>query len=118
MVEFIGIIHTIRKFQGSFTQKLIHRKNRKYLLLSDFLLDKITTPKKLKVESFYPLDYPKFNLKITKTPTPTASSTQATLERMEFISRWSARKVSLRPSGRHLIGNEKRFGRMVWTIKP
>jgi hypothetical protein len=70
-VEFIGIIHTIRKFQGSFTQILIHRKNRKYLLLSDFLLDKITTPKKLKVESFYPLDYPKFNLKITKTPSET-----------------------------------------------
>lgn len=65
-VEFIGIIHTIRKFQGSFTQKIIHRKIRKYLLLSDFLLDKITIPKKLKVESFYPLDYPEFDLKITK----------------------------------------------------
>ncbi len=70
-VEFIGIIHTIRKFQGSFTQKIIHRKIRKYLLLSDFLLDKITIPKKLKVESFYPLDYPEFDLKITKRPSET-----------------------------------------------
>ncbi len=70
-VEFIGIIHTIRKFQGSFTQKIIHRKIKKYLLLSDFLLDKITIPKKLKVESFYPLDYPEFELKITKRPSET-----------------------------------------------
>ena len=70
-VEFIGIIHTIRKFQGSFTQKIIHRKIRKYLLLSDFLLAKITIPKKLKVESFYPLDYPGFDLKITKRPSET-----------------------------------------------
>jgi serine/threonine protein kinase len=70
-VEFIGIIHTIRKFQGSFTQKIIHRKIKKYLLLSDFLLDKITIPKKLKVESFYPLDYPEFELKINKRPSET-----------------------------------------------
>jgi hypothetical protein len=70
-VEFIGIIHTIRKFQGSFTQKIIHRKIRKYLLLSDFLLAKITIPKKLKVESFYPLDYPEFDLKITQRPSET-----------------------------------------------
>lgn len=70
-VEFIGIIHTIRKFQGSFTQKIIHRKIKKYLLLSDFLLAKITIPKKLKVESFYPLDYPGFDLKITKRPSET-----------------------------------------------
>jgi hypothetical protein len=70
-VEFIGIIHTIRKFQGSFTQKIIHRKIRKYLLLSDFLLDKITIPKKMKVESFYPIDYPEFDLKISKKSTET-----------------------------------------------
>lgn len=70
-VEFIGVIHTIRKFQGSFTQKIIHRKIKKYLLLSDFLLDKITIPKKLNVKSFYPLDYPEFDLKITKRPAET-----------------------------------------------
>lgn len=67
-VEFIGIIHTIRKFQGSFTQKIIHLKIKKYLLLSDFLLEKITIPKKIKVQSFYPLDYPDFELHITKRP--------------------------------------------------
>ncbi len=65
-IEFIGIIHTIRKFQGSFTQKIINRKIRKYLVLSDFLLDKITVPKKLKVESFYPLEYERFNLPLEK----------------------------------------------------
>jgi hypothetical protein len=41
------------------------------LLLSDFLLDKITIPKKLNVKSFYPLDYPEFDLKITKRPAET-----------------------------------------------
>ncbi|MGV3630976.1 MAG: hypothetical protein ACO1O6_07210 [Bacteroidota bacterium] len=59
-VEFFGIIHTIRKFQGSFTQKLIHKKIKKYLLLSDDLLAKITVPKGLTVHSFYPLYFPGF----------------------------------------------------------
>lgn len=65
-VEFIGIIHTIRKFQGSFTQKIINRKIKKYLVLSDFLLDKITPPKGISVQSFYPLEYPHFNLPLEK----------------------------------------------------
>lgn len=65
-IEFIGIIHTIRKFQGSFTQKMIHRKIRKYLVLSDFLLEKITPPKGIRVQSFYPLEYERFNLELEK----------------------------------------------------
>lgn len=65
-VEFIGIIHTIRKFQGSFTQKVINRKIKKYLVLSDFLLEKIQPPKGIKVKSFYPLEYERFQLPLDK----------------------------------------------------
>lgn len=65
-IEFIGIIHTVRKFQGSFTQKIINRKVKKYLVLSDFLLEKIHPPKNIRVESFYPLEYPHFDLLLDK----------------------------------------------------
>lgn len=60
-VEFIGIIHTTRKFEGSFTQKIINRKIKKYLLLSQFLHDKILAPKGIKTDYFYPIAYPQQN---------------------------------------------------------
>lgn len=65
-VEFFGIIHTIRKFQGSFTQKLIHKKIKKYFLLSDDLLAKVQVPKGLMVQSFYPVYYPQFGEEVPK----------------------------------------------------
>lgn len=82
-IEFVGIIHTIRKFQGSFTQKVIHLKIKKYFVLGEFLVQSVlSTPlnqqdslqdqqtktkliersrtqrSKLKIETFYPLDFP------------------------------------------------------------
>ncbi len=57
-IEFIGIIHTLRKFQGSFTQRLINLKIKKYLVLNDYFLNKITSGSKIKVASFYPLRFP------------------------------------------------------------
>ncbi len=57
-IEAIGIIHTLRKFEGSFTQKVIHKKFKKYFVLSDDLLKKANVPKGIQVESFYPLAYP------------------------------------------------------------
>ncbi len=67
--QFVGIIHTLRKFEGSFTQKIIHRKIKNYLVLNDFFLERILPPKGCKIESFYPLrfpDFPKENLKKNK----------------------------------------------------
>ncbi len=65
-IEFVGIIHTTRKFQGSFTQKVISLKIKKYFVLGEFLLDQIpntSTPlgirNLIKIESFYPIDFPK-----------------------------------------------------------
>jgi|GEM_PF-315368 len=70
-VEYIGIIHTIRKFQGSFTQKVISRKVRKYFVLSDLLLGKITLPKGIRIRSFYPLIHPHFGQPLEKDPSET-----------------------------------------------
>jgi hypothetical protein len=65
-IEFIGIVHTLKKFQGSFTQKLINLKIRKYLVLNDFFLSKITIQRDIHVASFYPLRFPKFEKEIEK----------------------------------------------------
>ncbi|MFK7786332.1 MAG: hypothetical protein AB8B56_14525 [Crocinitomicaceae bacterium] len=42
-IEFIGIIHTIRKFQGSFTQRLINWKIKKYFVLGEFLKEQVVS---------------------------------------------------------------------------
>lgn len=67
-MKMLGIIHTIRKFQGSFTQKVIHRRIRSYLLLSDFLREKIVPPTGIEVGVFYPIVYPKSELRFPKNP--------------------------------------------------
>lgn len=67
-IEAFGIIHTLRKFNGSFTQKLINRKIKKYFVLSDDLLKRTEKPAGLTITSFYPLDFPHFNYEIDKKP--------------------------------------------------
>lgn len=57
-MEFVGIIHTTRMFTESFTQKIIHRKIKKYLLLSEFLKEKVAPQKGLELDYFYPLRFP------------------------------------------------------------
>lgn len=57
-IEFIGVIHTTRMFTESFTQKIIHRKIKKYFLLSEFLHSKVTPPKNVSIDYFYPLRFP------------------------------------------------------------
>ncbi len=57
-VKCVGIVHTIRKFQGSFTQGIIHLKIKRYFVLADFLLNQIPPQKKLRIASFYPIHFP------------------------------------------------------------
>jgi hypothetical protein len=64
--EYIGVIHTINKFKKSFTQKIIHRKIKKYFVLNDYLRSQITPPNGIQVQSFYPLRFPKFDKQIFK----------------------------------------------------
>jgi hypothetical protein len=60
-IEFIGILHTTRKLEGSFTQKLIHWKIKKYLFLSGFLLSKVKAPRGIALDYFYPIDFPVYH---------------------------------------------------------
>ena len=62
-----GIIHTIKKFEGSFTQNFIFRRVKRFLVLSDDLLKKAKTVRGIHVESFYPLDFQLVDRKIQKT---------------------------------------------------
>lgn len=57
-IEFVGIIHTLLKTQGSFTQKVISWKVKKYAVLSEYLLGKITPKKGIKYDYFYPIVFP------------------------------------------------------------
>ncbi len=65
-IECYGIIHTIRKFNDSFTQKIIHRAIKDYAVLSDDLLKRITPNPQLHIRSFYPIDFPKVESKVDK----------------------------------------------------
>lgn len=83
-MEFIGVIHTIRKFKGSFTQRVIHLKIKKYFVLGEFLRDDVASDatvistslnhrgernrtlasaplshRGIQISSFYPIDFPK-----------------------------------------------------------
>ena len=56
-MEFVGIIHTTRMFTESFTQKVIHWKIKKYLLLSKYLCNKVPSKKGMKFDYFYPIRF-------------------------------------------------------------
>jgi hypothetical protein len=59
-LKFFGIIHTTRKFQGSTTQKVISWKMKRYLVLSQHLLQSVDPPKNVHLDYFYPLRFPSF----------------------------------------------------------
>ena len=65
-IKAYGIIHTVRKFQGSFTQKRIHRMIKRYAVLSDDLLQHISPPPGIFVGSFYPIAFPHFEQTLAK----------------------------------------------------
>ena len=56
-VQFLGILHTIIKLEGSFTQRVISLKVKKYYLLSEFLYRKAKIISKLDFTWFYPLRF-------------------------------------------------------------
>jgi len=73
--EFIGIIHTLRKFNGSFTQRVISKKIKKYFVLNDFFLTQIQASAHQRITSFYPLRFPSFDI----SPAEKRSSKQITI---------------------------------------
>jgi hypothetical protein len=56
-MEFVGIVHNTRKFESSFTQSIINKKIKNYLMLSDNLVKSITPARGLNVDFFYPLRF-------------------------------------------------------------
>ena len=57
-VECIGILHDVKKLKKSFTQCIISYKIKKYFVLNDFLKSPQRS-KNIKLESFYPIFFPK-----------------------------------------------------------
>jgi hypothetical protein len=59
-VEFIGLLHNVKKLKKSFSQKIISNKIKKYFVLSDFLKKKALLIKNndSDIESFYPIFFP------------------------------------------------------------
>ena len=59
--KVLGILHTIKKLEGSFTQRIISLKIKQYFVLSNLLYNKITPEKRKNIGVFYPLffDYAK-----------------------------------------------------------
>ena len=56
-IEYTGIIHTTRKFEGSFTHRVIGKKVKKFLLLSEHLLSTVQAPAGTRLDYFYPIRY-------------------------------------------------------------
>lgn len=65
-IRCYGIIHTLRKFQDSFTQKIISKTVKNYVVLSDDLLAKTKIPEGIRVGTFYPVDFPHFDTQVDK----------------------------------------------------
>ena len=65
-ISCYGIIHTIRKFYGSYTQSIINKKFKKYAVLSDDLLKHTILPEGLSVQSFYPVEFPHYPISVEK----------------------------------------------------
>lgn len=59
-MEFTGVLHDTIKLEKSFTQKLISRKVKKYLVLNDYIKDSFPLNKSFRLESFYPIFFPKY----------------------------------------------------------
>ncbi len=59
----IGLVHNAQKLKNSSTfSKILYRKIKKYLVLSDYLLTEIDPLPKYNVSSFYPIYFPKVEI--------------------------------------------------------
>ncbi|MDX1651978.1 MAG: hypothetical protein R3277_05775 [Brumimicrobium sp.] len=65
-VKFFGVLHTIKKLEGSFTQKIISLKVKNYFLLNDTLVKKANYSGSLNLHVYYPLDFPIFDKTVPK----------------------------------------------------
>lgn len=57
-ISIVGIHHNPESILKSFTQKIIHFKIKKYIVLADSIKNYLIEKKKTNIESFYPLIFP------------------------------------------------------------
>lgn len=72
-IKLFGIIHTTRKFDDSFRQKVININITKYLVLSEYLYKKAKPRRRISVDYFYPIRFPEFGSKRVKNSVLTIS---------------------------------------------
>lgn len=62
-IPIVGVHHNAENIFKSFTQKIIHFKIKKYIVLADFIKEflKSKISRKIEIESFYPLSYVQTN---------------------------------------------------------
>ncbi|WP_281615378.1 hypothetical protein [Flammeovirga sp. SubArs3] len=65
-IEFLGLLHNTKKLYGSFGQKIISSKVKKYFVLSDYLLEKTAPFTNKKFLPFYPIYFKPYPVKINK----------------------------------------------------
>jgi len=65
-VAIVGILHTIKVLDSSFTQRIISRKIKNYFVLNDTLKEYAKPRKGISVRSFYNNDFPYFEPHINK----------------------------------------------------
>lgn len=65
-IEIIGVLHYVDKLSGSFTQKLISSRVKKYFVLNYYLLQLIKNEGGKQFQSFYPIYFNSFNKIDTK----------------------------------------------------
>lgn len=68
-IEFLGLMHNVKKLKSSFSQKLISRRVKKYYVLNDYI-ENSQQPKLpgLQLKSFYPIFFTSFDEKELKKP--------------------------------------------------
>lgn len=59
----VGVHHNAENLYKSFTQKIIHFKIKKYVVLANFIKEHLKDKTKVKIEVFYPLSYQKIQAK-------------------------------------------------------
>ena len=58
-VDVIGVLHDAKRLEKSFTQRLFSIKIKKYFVLNDFIKENYKNIRASKLESFYPIFFPK-----------------------------------------------------------
>lgn len=68
-ISLFGVLHNLKKVNHSFSQKLINKSIKNFFVLNDFLEDSTyLEDRSLKLQSFYPIFFPKYSATSLKKP--------------------------------------------------